>query len=92
MTKLDMTSYTLSSNPEIVAVRKFRNRIARLERKLNVDRHSCVTATERQVWVEEARAAGRALIGTSCKRAIKADWDRRERAIDMSTTLILDWA
>jgi hypothetical protein len=83
--------YTMPRNPneaEIVKIAEFRGRIEHLERKIGNDYHSCVNDAERARWAETTRTLGAELVNTVCKRATDEDMDRRERAIDRSTSLI----
>ncbi len=87
-TALDLDIHTVANDAVVVKVADFRNAIERLERIVRVDRHACVGTKERARWFEIACRAGRDLIQTTCKRANRGDWDRRERAIDASTDAI----
>ena len=85
---LDLSDFTIADDAVAVPVAAFRDEIERLERHVHVHYSACVTDAERARWVELARAAGRDLIRTTCKRAKRADWLRRERALDASTDKI----
>ncbi len=86
--RLDLSTYTVADNAKAVRVADFRNAIERLESLVQVDFHACVSAAERTRWVEAAKRVGHELIGTTCKRADKATWERRESAIEASTDRI----
>lgn len=88
MSTLDLSCYTIADNARAVRVAEFRNAIEHVERLVHCDRHSCVSDAEKARWIEAARRIGRELIATTCKRARREDWDRRERAIDASTDAI----
>lgn len=88
-TAVDMSAYTVTTDAELVNVAEFRHRILQLEELVSRDYHACANASERARWAETARRVGSKLISTVCSRAKAGDWDRRERAIDRSTTLLL---
>lgn len=88
-TAIDMSIYTTATPVETVNVAEFRNRIEHLERLVNADFGACVNAAERANWAASARRIGSELIHTTCIRATVADWNRRERIIDRSTTLLM---
>lgn len=79
--------YTIADNAETVSVSEFRFAIFCVENKIH-DLSACVGKRERSRWLSEARATGARLIATTCKRAKREDWERRERAIDRSAALI----
>jgi len=79
---------TVSATASVVPVAKFRDAVEHVERLLTVDRHACVTAGEVAQWRDRLRAAGADLIATTCKRALMSDWERRERAIDRSASVL----
>jgi hypothetical protein len=89
---INLNEYTLSANAETVSVSEFRDRVAHLERLHNCDRHSCVGISEKKTHVERVKRVASELIGTTCKRAKAADWDRRERIIDKTATWAADQA
>lgn len=79
---------TLAPHPVAVPVREFRARISHLERLVNVDRHACRGAVELARWRRAAQRIGSELIATTCARATREDWERRERAIERSASLL----
>ena len=85
---MDMTTYTIGDNPENVNVAEFRNRIDHLEDVFYRDRHACVGAAEKAYNIRIIRSVGAVLINTTCKRAKKVDWDRRELILDDSVSYL----
>jgi len=88
-TAIDMSIYTTATPVAAVPVAEFRNRIQHLERLVHADYGACVNAAERANWAASARRIGSELIHTTCRRATVEDWNRRERAIDRSTSLLM---
>lgn len=86
---INMDEFTVAADAETVTVAEFRNRIEHLETIIHTDRHSVVGGKELARWVDRARNVGSELIGTTCKRATAADWLRRERILDRSTTTLV---
>jgi hypothetical protein len=87
---MDYSTYTMPRYGEekLVRIGEFRNQIAALEDVVSRDWHSCVNDSERANCVEVAKRVGSELLHMVCKRATVADMDRRESAIDRSTSLI----
>ena len=79
--------YTVESATTFVRVAEFRLAIEALEYWIN-ERHSVCGAGERARWIEETRSLANKLAKLNCKRARKADWDRREIALDRSASVI----
>lgn len=84
-------SYTVPAVGEanVVKVADFRDATDHLFRICNVDYSAARPGSERTRWVEIARRVARELASMDCKRATKRDWDRRERALDQSASLIM---
>jgi hypothetical protein len=80
--------YTISDNIKNVKVSELRNLTDQLMRIVNFDSKQCVGNPEKSACVETARRIGSELMGTVSLRAKKSDWDRRERALDMSFNYI----
>lgn len=86
---INTSTFTLDSDAAVVTVATFRNQIEHLERKVRSDYGACVSDHERARWVIEAQIVGADLIAMTCSRATVADWERRERAIERSTKLVI---
>ncbi len=88
---MDLSIYTTGENREVVKVAEFRNRIAHLERIFHADWCACVGEAERNYNLRIMERIGRELIDTTCKRATKQDWERREKIIDSSTSRLCEY-
>lgn len=88
--KIDLSNYTFSTKtPRTVPVAEFRDQIDHLFDVVNRDYHACGRrADELERWARTARAVGAELCAMTCQRATQRDWDRRERAIERSATLL----
>lgn len=82
-----MVKYTVSEKAKNVRVSDFRTLIDSVFRTMNYDLKSCVDQKEKDLCIDILKKSTKELIETSCKRACKADWERRERAIEESVGL-----
>jgi hypothetical protein len=87
---MDYGNYTMPryGSEKLVRIGEFRSQIAALEDVVSRDWHACVSDSERTRCIEVARRVGLELIDMVCKRATVEDMNRRENAIDRSTTMI----
>ena len=80
--------FTVRMSGDAVSVAEFRDQTDHLFHKVNVDRCACRGA-ELARWVAETRKVASELSKIVCRTATRADWERRERALDASATAII---